>query len=180
MLVEAKLRYARISPRKFRMVVDSVRGLPVTHAENLLKFTVKRPARPMLKLLNSVVANAKHNFDISKENLYIAEVKVDGGPMMKRFRPQARGIVHQIQKKTSHVYIRLEKIEEDTSKKKTDNKKKEKKEKIKKVYQAEKPKEEVSTKKKTKSSDEGSTPKEDQLKKQTTKTDKKMFRRKSI
>jgi large subunit ribosomal protein L22 len=173
MLIEAKLRYARISPRKFRMVADLVRGLSVEEAESVLKFTVKRPARPMLKLLNSVTANAKNNFNIEKENLYIAEVKVDGGPMMKRFMPQARGVVHQIQKKTSHVYIRLEKIREEEEEKK---KKTVKKEKIKKVYQSEKPKEEVSLKKKGK--DDEAT-KEDSLKKQQ--PDKKsMFRRKSI
>jgi large subunit ribosomal protein L22 len=173
MLVEAKLRYARISPRKFRMVADLIRGLSVKEAEDVLRFTVKRPARPMLKLLNSVTANAKNNFNIEKENLYIAEVKVDGGPMMKRFMPQARGVVHQIQKKTSHVYIRLEKIREEEEKKKTV-----KKEKIKKVYQSEKPKEEVSLKKKGKGKDDEAT-KEESLKKQQ--TDKKsMFRRKSI
>ncbi|MCF7845361.1 MAG: 50S ribosomal protein L22 [Candidatus Pacebacteria bacterium] len=172
MLIEAKLRYARISPRKFRMVADLVRGLSVKEAESVLKFTVKRPARPMLKLLNSVTANAKNNFNIEKENLYIAEVKVDGGPMMKRFMPQARGVVHQIQKKTSHVYIRLEKIREEEEKKK----KTVKKEEIKKVYQSEKPKEEVSLKKKGKDDE---VTKEDSLKKQQ--PDKKsMFRRKSI
>ncbi|MEA2092475.1 MAG: 50S ribosomal protein L22 [Patescibacteria group bacterium] len=171
MLIEAKLRYARISPRKFRMVADLVRGLSVKEAESILKFTVKRSARPMLKLLNSVTANAKNNFNIEKENLYIAEVKVDGGPMMKRFMPQARGVVHQIQKKTSHVYIKLEKIRKEEEEKRTI-----KKEKIKKVYQSEKPKEEVSVKKKGKDDE---ITKEDSLKKQQ--PDKKsMFRRKSI
>jgi large subunit ribosomal protein L22 len=176
MLVEAKLRYARISPRKFRMVADLVRGMKVKEAEGVLKFTIKRPARPMLKLLNSATANAKNNFNIEKDNLYIAEVKVDGGPMMKRFRPQARGLVHQIQKKTSHVYIRLEKIKkDDTVEEKKATKKKEK---IKKVYKSEKPKEDTKTTKKGKGSDDGST-KEDSMKDQ--KVDKKaIFRRKSI
>ncbi len=173
MLVEAKLRYARISPRKFRLVANLIRGLTVVEAEDVLKFTVKRPAKPVLKLLQSAIANAEHNYNLNKDNLYISEIRVDGGPMLKRFMPRARGAVSPIQKKTSHVSISLSEVQESSTKKKD----KKSVNKIKKVYKEEKPKEEKDAKKKSKHDD--AIGKDDKKKEQ--KVDKKtIFRRKSL
>lgn len=170
MSVEAKLRYSRISPRKVRLVADLVRGLPVEEAEKVLQFTVKRSAMPVLKVLKSAVANAEHNFNLKKINLYIIEITVDGGPIIKRYRPRARGVAFPIQKKTSHITIKLaEKGGKEIEKKK-------KKEKIKKVYQEEKPKEEITRQKKSHKDEEVGK----EIKKEARGDKKQIFRRKSI
>ena len=170
MSVEAKLRYSRISPRKVRLVADLIRGLQVDEAEKVLQFTVKRSAMPILKVLKSAVANAEHNYNLKKINLYITEITVDGGPIIKRYRPRARGVAFPIQKKTSHITIKLaEKGGKEIEKKK-------KKEKIEKVYQTEKPKEEVARQKKTHKDEELVK----EIKKETRGDKKQIFRRKSI
>ncbi len=178
MSVKAKLRYSRISPRKVRLVADLIRGLQVEEAEQVLQFTVKRSANPILKLLRSAVANAENSFNLKKENLYISEIKVDGGPIIKRFRPRARGAASSIQKKTSHISIILG---EKEGKKVEQEKKKEPK--IKKVYQEEKPKEEKSFGPKTKHTEEEQR-KEDlktvRADKEAKGGKKQIFRRKSI
>ncbi len=135
MAVEAKLRYLRTSPRKVRLVADVIRGLSLKEAEEVLRFTTKRPTKPMLKLLRSAAANAEHNFNLRRENLYISEIRVDGGPILKRFRPRAKGAISPIQKKTSHIFIQLKEYDE-TKKKEA----KGRKQKIEKVKQQEKPK----------------------------------------
>jgi large subunit ribosomal protein L22 len=170
MLVEAKLKYTRTSPRKVRLVADLIRGRKVLEAEQVLQFTVKSPVKPMLKLLKSAVANAEHNFNLKKENLYIAEIKVDGGPIIKRFRPRARGSASPIQKKTSHILIVLKEIggKETIKKEKTAE--------IKKVYQEEKPKEEISRSTITKTK----TTEKIQTTERTKGEKKQIFRRKSI
>ncbi len=173
MLVDAKSRYIRIAPRKLRLVADLVRGMKVDEARQTLKFTVKRGTDPVLKVLNSAVANAEHNFYLSKENLYIAEIRIDGGPTIKRFRPRARGSASQILKRTSHISIKLGEITPQTDKKASDKKTKTK---IEKVYQEARPKEEGIAKEKRK---DGLGKVKDN--KQETKADKKsIFRRKSI
>ncbi len=174
MTIEAKLNYLRISPRKVRLVADLVRGRSVSDAEKVLQFTIKRSADPVLKLLKSAVANAENNFGLKKENLYVSEMRVDGGPIIKRFRPRARGAVAPIQKKTSHVSIVLEEREGG------DVRKKGKKEKIKKVYQTEKPKEEVSSKAKEKRAGESDEGKSSRVDKKPVPGKTQIFRRKSI
>jgi len=113
--VKAKLNYLRISPRKVRLVADLIRGKRVIEAQNILDFTLKRAAKPLKKLLNSAVANAEHNFHLKKEDLYIASLQVNEGPKLKRWRARARGRAVEIQKKTSHITLILQK--------QTDNKK---------------------------------------------------------
>lgn len=110
MEVTAKLRYLRIAPRKVRLVADLIRGKNVEEATHILNFVRKRAAKPILKLLNSAIANATHNFQLKKENLYIAKITVDEGPKLKRWRPRARGIAYEIQKKTSHVTLVLAEV----------------------------------------------------------------------
>jgi large subunit ribosomal protein L22 len=111
MEVKAKLKNLRIAPRKVRLVADLIRGKKVTEAERILNFTVKRAAKPILKLLNSAIANAKHNFGLEKEKLYIKKILVDEGQKFKKIFPRARGRADIIQKKSSHVTIVLDEIE---------------------------------------------------------------------
>ena len=86
----AQLRYLRIAPRKVRSVADLIRGLPVQDAEAQLMVQRRRPAKPLLKLLRSAVANAKNNKQ-NADHLFISEIRVDQGPMLKRMLPRARG-----------------------------------------------------------------------------------------
>jgi len=118
MRVKTSLRYLRIAPRKVRLVADLIRGKTVEQAQTILNFVRKRAAIPLLKLLNSAIANAHHNFQLEKENLYIRELRVDEGPKLKRWRPRARGQAFEIQKKTSHVTLVLEEIEKKPKKRK--------------------------------------------------------------
>jgi large subunit ribosomal protein L22 len=113
MEIKAKARYIKMSPRKVRLVVDMVRGKKVAAALNILEFCNRWAARPVLKLLNSAVANATHNFNLQKDNLYIKTIRVDQGPMLKRWRARAFGRAAEIQKKMSHIIIELDEIKKD-------------------------------------------------------------------
>ncbi len=107
MEIKAKLRYLRIAPRKVRLVADAIRGKSAKDASISLKFIPKRSAGPMLKLLRSAVANAKHNFNKEEEDLIVSSVRVDKGPTLKRFMPRARGVASRINKRSSHISIIL-------------------------------------------------------------------------
>lgn len=117
MEIKAKLQYLRIAPRKVRLVADSIRRKTVQESRNILNFSVKGAARPLMKLLNSAVANAKNNSSIEEENLYIAKITVDEGPKIKRWQPRSRGQAFEIQRKTSHVSLILKEIEKSKAKK---------------------------------------------------------------
>lgn len=108
--VKAKLKYSRMSPRKTRLLVDVVRGLPVIKAESQLKLRRLKAAPIVLKLLKSAIANAEHNHKLEKSNLYIKKISVDGGPVLKRFTPKAFGRAGSIRKPTSHIEIVLAEI----------------------------------------------------------------------
>ncbi len=105
--IKAKLKYLRIAPRKTRYVADIIRGLPVDEAKAQLMFSKRRASDSILKLLNSAVANAKHNDKVEIPQLYVKEIKVDQGPKFKRWIPRARGSSNIIEKKTSHVTLVL-------------------------------------------------------------------------
>ena len=122
MQVKAQLKYLRIAPRKVRLVADLIRGKSTLQAQTILNFTIKKAAVPLLKLLNSAIANAKNNFKLEEANLFISKIEVNEGPKYKRFRARARGQAYEIQKKTSHINIVL-----DEKKKKTVSKAKVKK-----------------------------------------------------
>ena len=107
MEVKASLRFLRMSPRKVRLVVDTVRGMSVASAETKLKFVPKLASEPVLKLLLSAVANATHNFHLQKEDLYVKTIVADGGPTLKRFRARAFGRAAPIRKRTTHITIVL-------------------------------------------------------------------------
>lgn len=104
----AKLRHLRMSPRKVRLVVDLVRGLKVGEAQVQLRMQSKDAAVPLLKLLNSAIANAKHNHEMDVETLVIKKAFVDGGPVLKRWMPRAMGRATPVRKRTSHIVFVLE------------------------------------------------------------------------
>ncbi|MES1943091.1 50S ribosomal protein L22 [Salinisphaera sp. PC39] len=103
----AKLRFARISPQKARLVADQVRGLPVERALELLQFSPRKGARILHKVLESAIANAEHNDGADVDELKVSEIMVDEGPTLKRIKPRARGRADRIFKRTSHVTIRV-------------------------------------------------------------------------
>ncbi len=105
--VRAVGRDLRISPRKARVVIDLIRGKPVDEARAILQFCNKRGAEFAEKVLNSAVANAVHNNDLSEDLLFISEVYVDEGPTLKRWRPRALGRAGEIRKRTSHMTIKV-------------------------------------------------------------------------
>ena len=97
----------RVSPQKLNDVAASIRGKQVDAALADLQFSRKRIAHDVKKTLESAIANAENNEGLSVDSLVVKNAIVDGGPMMKRFRPRARGMASPIQKKTSHVTIIL-------------------------------------------------------------------------
>jgi large subunit ribosomal protein L22 len=106
----AHLRYARIAPRKVRMVAKLITRKPVDQAINILMFTQKGSARLLKKLLVSAIANAedKSKGNVDTDNLIVKEVVVDQGPTLKRWTPRAMGRATKINKRTSHVRIVLD------------------------------------------------------------------------
>jgi large subunit ribosomal protein L22 len=107
----AKLKYARISPQKARLVADQIRGLPVDSAINILAFSNKKAAQIIKKVLDSAIANAEHNDAADVDELIVQQIMIDEGPVMKRFRPRARGRANKIFKRMSHVTVAVEEVE---------------------------------------------------------------------
>ncbi len=101
----AVLRTARISPQKARLVADQVRGLPAERAVNLLKFSDKKAAALIKKLVESAIANAENNAGADIDELKIATITVDEGPTLKRFMARAKGRGTRILKRTSHITV---------------------------------------------------------------------------
>lgn len=113
MNAKAQARFIRQSPYKVRQVLDLVRGLPVDDARILLDHTNRRAADPVLKCLNSAVANAEHNLALDADDLVVAQAYADEGPTLKRWRPRARGRATRIRKRTSHITIVVADQEEE-------------------------------------------------------------------
>jgi large subunit ribosomal protein L22 len=105
--VRAQIKYVWQTPRKVRLVVDSVRGMPAEEALSMLKLMPKRAADPVLKLLKSAVANAENNFGMAVEDLYIASIMADEGPVRPWRRFGARGRFKRIVKRSSHITVVL-------------------------------------------------------------------------
>lgn len=101
----AKLRYALISPHKVRLVADQIRGLPVARALEVLEFSPKKAARVVRKILDSAIANAEHNDGADIDELRVARIFVDEGPMYKRIQARAKGRANRILKRTSHITV---------------------------------------------------------------------------
>ena len=114
MHTQAVLKFARLSPQKGRLVADLIRGKKVDEALNILKFSNQRAAGVVKKVLESAIANAENNNGADVDELKVSEIFVDGGPVMKRIRPRAKGRADRISKPTSHVTVR---VSDETKKK---------------------------------------------------------------
>jgi large subunit ribosomal protein L22 len=107
MQVAAKLRHARISPQKARLVADQIRGLSVAQALKILAFSRKKAARMVHKVLESAIANAENNHGADIDELKVAIVEVDGAPFFARYAARAKGRGDRIIKRNSHITIRV-------------------------------------------------------------------------
>jgi large subunit ribosomal protein L22 len=107
MEVAAKLRGARISAQKARLVADQVRGKRVGEALNVLGFSTKKAASLIKKVLNSAIANAEHNEGADVDELRVASICVDEGITLKRIKPRAKGRADRISKRTCHITIKV-------------------------------------------------------------------------
>jgi large subunit ribosomal protein L22 len=105
MEAKAILRTTRISPQKARLVADQVRGLPVARALNLLKFSDKKAAQIIYKVIFSATSNAENNNGADVDELKVASIMVDEGPVLKRFMARAKGRGTRISKRTSHISV---------------------------------------------------------------------------
>jgi large subunit ribosomal protein L22 len=105
MEAKAIAKYIRISPRKVRLVVDLIRGKKVDEALSILKYTPKRASEAVTKVVKSAAANAEHNLQADKEELFVTSAYVDQGPTFKRFQPRAMGRADVLRKRTSHITI---------------------------------------------------------------------------
>lgn len=101
----AKLRYARISPQKCRLVADQIRGLPVENALQTLTFSTKKASGIVKKVLESAIANAEHNDGADIDELKVKSIFIDQGPTLKRMRARAKGRANRILKRTSHITV---------------------------------------------------------------------------
>jgi large subunit ribosomal protein L22 len=108
---KAVARYIRISPRKARLVVDTIRGKDLDEAEQILDFSDRAAARVVGKVLRSAAANAENNNGLSPDSLFVSKVFVDEGPTLKRFRPRAMGRATRINKRTCHITVILDERE---------------------------------------------------------------------
>lgn len=114
-----------MSSRKVRLVIDLIRGARVEKAQTQLRFANKLAAEPVLKLLNSAIANAVNNFQMNKDDLKITSITADEGPILDRWHPRAHGRAMPIRKRSTHISIILEAVEQnvkDASKEKEEKK----------------------------------------------------------
>ena len=107
METQAVLRHARISPQKARLVADQVRGMPVENALNLLKFSNKKAAVMIQKVLNSAIANAEHNDGADIDELKVSTIFVDAGPTLKRIKTRSKGRAHRMFKRSCHITVKV-------------------------------------------------------------------------
>ena len=105
MEARAIAKYVRISPLKVNFICDEIRGKQVDEALSILKFTPKRGAKVLEKVLNSAIANAENNFNLDRDNLFVSNAYANEGPRMKRFRPKAKGMAYPIVKRSSHIGV---------------------------------------------------------------------------
>lgn len=105
--MEAKAisKFVRISPRKVRLVVDLIRGKKVNEALAILKYTPKRASEAVTKVVKSAAANAEHNMQMNKDELFVTACFVDQGPTFKRMSPRAMGRADILRKRTSHITV---------------------------------------------------------------------------
>lgn len=105
--IKTEAKHLRISARKMRLVVETIRSLSPQEAIGKLKFINQRAAKPVIKAIKAALANAKNNFHLDETKLKFKEIRVGEGPTLKRWQPISRGRAHQIMKRTSHLKIIL-------------------------------------------------------------------------
>ncbi len=108
METRAIAKYIRLSPQKARLVARNIQGLPVEDAINILRFTPKKAAELIGKVLDSAVANAEQLPGVDVDTLVVKQVRIDEGPTLKRIRPRAMGRANRIFKRTSHITVVVE------------------------------------------------------------------------
>ena len=128
MEIIAKSKHIRMSPRKLRLVVDSLRGLSVNEVMIALQHLNRRAVKPLLLIFKQAVGNAVNNYGFKKADLRVKEMQVGEGPTLKRWQAVSRGRARRINKRTSHLRIVLEGQETQNGKRKTKDAKREKKE----------------------------------------------------
>jgi large subunit ribosomal protein L22 len=111
MAFQAKHRFARIAPRKARLIIDLIRGRDVDDAISMLRFAKQRASGMVEKVIRSAVANANERDVAPRGTLYVAKAWVDPGPIIKRFQPKDRGKAYPIKKRTSHLVVELDERE---------------------------------------------------------------------
>ena len=111
MEARASVKYARISPRKVKIVLDLIRGKDAGYAKGIIKNTPKAASEHLEKLLKSAMANATNNFGMDASKLYVAECYATQGPTLKRVQPRAQGRAFRILKRTSHITLVLKEKE---------------------------------------------------------------------
>ncbi len=112
MEAKAVAKYVRMSPSKLKPIVDLVRGKDLDEALNILKFTPGKGSEIVEKVVESAAANAENNFDLNRDDLYVAEIYANQGPTMKRWRAGAQGRASMILKRSSHVGVTLREKED--------------------------------------------------------------------
>ncbi len=105
--VKASLRYARLSPRKVRLVTNLVKGMWAIDAVSQLRFVNKKPASYVAEVIKSAIANGANNFNMKKESLYVKTITCDAGPKLKRYMPRAQGSAHEIRRPLAHINVTL-------------------------------------------------------------------------
>ena len=103
--VRATAKHVRVSPQKVRQVARLIQGMPALEAATMLEFTDKAAARPLLKCLNSAIANAENNDGLDPDQLVVDTAVADEGPTMKRYQPRAMGRAYRIRKRTTHITV---------------------------------------------------------------------------
>jgi large subunit ribosomal protein L22 len=107
MEIKVKLKFIRMSSKKLRLVVNLIRGLEVAAALNQLRFLNKKGAEPVAKLLKSAIASAENDYELDKNNLFVKEIRIDEGGMLKRWTPKAHGSATPIRRRLSHIILIL-------------------------------------------------------------------------
>ncbi|MHB1576060.1 MAG: 50S ribosomal protein L22 [Candidatus Dormibacteria bacterium] len=108
MQVQATAKWVRVPPRKARLVAGLVEGMPVNEALTTLSFMPQAAAEDVSKVVRSAAANAENNFNLDRDRLQLVRLEVDGGPIIKRYRPRARGSSYSIFKRTCHLVAVVE------------------------------------------------------------------------
>ncbi|MCC5948902.1 MAG: 50S ribosomal protein L22 [Nitriliruptoraceae bacterium] len=111
--VKATAKYVRVSPTKVRQLTRLIVGEPIAEAQRILLFADKHAAQPLLKVLNSAVANAENNDDLDPDELVVDQAFADEGPTLRRYQPRALGRAYRIRKRTSHITVVVTPAEEN-------------------------------------------------------------------